>query len=244
MDMKCFLEIHHDIPREGPGTNAITRRAYSYLENLPENPRILDIGCGPGKQTIELAKLSRGQVTAIDLHQPYLETLRKNAANLGLRNIEILNCSMDDLPCDPESIDVIWGEGSIYIMGFKKGLRYLRSFLKPSGYLAVSEITWLKHGVPEICKTYWEKNYDEMYPIEEKERQIREAGYEPVRHFILPKESWWTEYYSYILKRIEKIEAGKVSREMREVLRLEIEEMDMHRKYSEYYGYVFYIMRK
>jgi len=47
------------------------------LKGLPENPRTLDVGCGPGMQTIELAKRSSGQIYALDNHQPFLEQLKK-----------------------------------------------------------------------------------------------------------------------------------------------------------------------
>ena len=75
---KIFWEVHCDLPREGPGDNDSTKKAYMMLKDLPENPRILDIGCGPGMQTIELAKLSGGQIFAVDNHQPFLEQLKKN----------------------------------------------------------------------------------------------------------------------------------------------------------------------
>lgn len=55
---EIFWEVHSGLPREGPGDNKSTRKAYMMLGDLPENPRILDIGCGPGMQTVELAKLS------------------------------------------------------------------------------------------------------------------------------------------------------------------------------------------
>lgn len=68
-----FYEVHSNLPREGPGDNKSTDRAFKALKNLPPKPRILDIGCGPGMQTIELAKLSCGQIEALDSHQPFLE---------------------------------------------------------------------------------------------------------------------------------------------------------------------------
>ena len=76
---KIFWEIHTGLPREGPGDNESTRKAYRILKELPENPRILDISCGPGMQTIELAKMSGGQIVALDSHQPFLEQLKKSA---------------------------------------------------------------------------------------------------------------------------------------------------------------------
>lgn len=44
----------------------------------------------------------------------------------------------------PESFDLIWAEGYIYIIGFKKGLQDWKKFLKPGGYLICSEISWFK----------------------------------------------------------------------------------------------------
>jgi len=46
-----------------------TRQAFHMLPRLDE-PRILDIGCGPGASTLELARLSQGEIIGIDIHQP------------------------------------------------------------------------------------------------------------------------------------------------------------------------------
>jgi ubiquinone/menaquinone biosynthesis C-methylase UbiE len=72
---QIFYEVHSNLPGEGPGDNESTGRAFKSLKNLPANPRILDIGCGPGMQTIELAKLSGGQIEALDSHQAFLDQL-------------------------------------------------------------------------------------------------------------------------------------------------------------------------
>jgi ubiquinone/menaquinone biosynthesis C-methylase UbiE len=57
--MNIFFEIHKDLPREGPGDNESTRKAFSMLVDLPAEPDILDIACGPGMQTIELDVIYR-----------------------------------------------------------------------------------------------------------------------------------------------------------------------------------------
>ena len=62
---EIFFEIHRGNPREGPGNFAATRKAYSALSDLPDRPIILDIGCGPGQQTIDLAALSEGTIYGI-----------------------------------------------------------------------------------------------------------------------------------------------------------------------------------
>ena len=69
-----FFEIHADLPREGPGRDKYTAKAFGTLPKL-DKPRILDIGCGPGGPTMELARLSGGHVIGMDIHQPYLDRL-------------------------------------------------------------------------------------------------------------------------------------------------------------------------
>jgi len=79
-EMTVFYEIHQNIPREGPGNADCTRRAFASLPDLPDAASILDIGCGPGMQTLELASLTRGTVVALDNHRPYLESLARRAS--------------------------------------------------------------------------------------------------------------------------------------------------------------------
>ena len=73
---EIFFEIHQNLPREGPGRNKYTKMAFDLIPPL-KNPKILDIGCRPGDQTIKIAKLSKGSVIGIDIHQPYLDVLSK-----------------------------------------------------------------------------------------------------------------------------------------------------------------------
>ena len=49
-----------------------TRKAFRMLPQM-DRPRILDIGCGSGIPTLELARLSQGEVIGIDIDQPALD---------------------------------------------------------------------------------------------------------------------------------------------------------------------------
>jgi 2-polyprenyl-3-methyl-5-hydroxy-6-metoxy-1,4-benzoquinol methylase len=60
--VNIFFEVHGGLPRECPGDNISTKKAYLTLKDLPEKPRILDVGCGLGMQTLMLAKLSNGKI--------------------------------------------------------------------------------------------------------------------------------------------------------------------------------------
>src|SRR5689334_394587 len=81
-----FWEIHHGMPRQGPGNRQSTARALAMCAELPAEPRILDVGCGPGIQTIELAERTDGDIVAVDLHQPYLEELEARAQQARVSN--------------------------------------------------------------------------------------------------------------------------------------------------------------
>jgi len=73
METPFVFTLHEGLPRQGPGSSECTRKAFSFLSGLPARPEILDIGCGAGMQTIELARLCPGcRITAVDIHQPFL----------------------------------------------------------------------------------------------------------------------------------------------------------------------------
>jgi len=66
-----------------------------------------------------------------------------------------------------------------------------------------------------------------------------------IDYFPLPGKSWWTDYYTPMEKKLiamrRKYRNNKKAQAIFDSFQLEI---DMHRKYSQYYGYGFYIMRK
>ena len=122
--MKLVMELHSGNPREGPEDNESTLRALRMVTDLPERPDILDVGCGPGMQTLTLAKATNGWITALDNHQPFLDALDTSAQEKHLdQTIKTTNGSMFELPFEPALFDLIWSEGAIYIIGFERGLK-------------------------------------------------------------------------------------------------------------------------
>lgn len=243
--VNIFFEIHSSLPREGPGDNASTRKAYLMLPDLPEKPRILDVGCGPGMQTIELAKLSNGRIDALDNHQPFLDHLKKRAEEEGVSDrINIINGDMFALNYEDKSFDLIWSEGAIYIIGFEKGIREWRKLLTDKGYVVVSELSWLRPDSPEEVRKFFAEGYPGIKTINENLETIKKAGYRIINHFVLPDESWWNNYYIPIAAKIPSLRLKyRDDKEALAILDCEELEMEMFRKYSKYYGYVFYIMQ-
>ena len=57
--LEIFFEIFESLPRQGPGNLASARKALCLCKNLPETLEILDLGCGTGSQTLQLAELTQ-----------------------------------------------------------------------------------------------------------------------------------------------------------------------------------------
>ncbi len=243
--MDIFFEIHKDLPREGPGDNRSTQKALALMQNLPYHPQILDIGCGPGLQTLELARRTAGKIVAVDTHQPFLDTLQQRAQAAGLsERISLENASMFALTYQPNSFDALWSEGAIYIIGFEKGLREWRPLLKPGGYVAVTEISWLKPNPPQEVLSYWMADYPDMQSIDANLSRLRAAGYREIDHFTLPTSSWWDDYYTPIQARLPMLrQRYQGDAEAKEILNATEKEIAMYQKYSEWYCYVFYVMQ-
>jgi ubiquinone/menaquinone biosynthesis C-methylase UbiE len=243
---ETFFEIHHDLPREGPGSLPSTRIAYSCTRNVPQRPRILDIGCGPGEQTVCLAELSKGEVFAIDNNVAFIEQLKEKVAERSLGNaVHPIIADMTNLPFDKESFDVIWAEGSIFIIGVEAGLKAWQPLLRDGGTIAFTEASWLRDDVPKELRDYWLETYPAIMSIEETMSKIGELGYRFIAQFVLPESDWWDGYYNPIMEKLPSLhERHKADTEALEVVQMMEKEIDIYRRYSKYYGYVFYIAEK
>ncbi|NEP14938.1 MAG: methyltransferase domain-containing protein [Symploca sp. SIO2C1] len=242
--MEIFFEIHTDLPKESPGGDEYTRQAFQMLPSLCK-PNILDIGCGLGAQTLELARLTDGHITAIDTHQPFLDHLQAQATALGLLDqITCLNQSMFALSFPQVTFDLLWAEGSIYIIGLEKGLKQWRTLLKPGGYLIVSELVWLQSQPPKTIQIFWEENYPGMRTLEEVLNLIPECGYHLIGHFTLPEKGWWNYYLPLQAKINHLCQTYNNNSEALAILKNEQREIEMYREYHDWYGYEFVALQK
>lgn len=244
--MELFYEMFQDLPRGGPGSNECTKKAFQMLSALPENPRVLDIGCGPGMQTLELARVCKCNIIGLDNHQPFLDKLEANAIKLNLANrIQIVNGDMFNLDFEHASFDVIWSEGAIYIVGFENGLKSWCDLLKPGGYIAVSELSWLRANPPAEPVKFFKSEYPDMRSIEENLTIIKDCGYLLIGHFTLPERAWWDDYYTPLEARIQILRKNHATNPEAQAMYDDTEtEIEMYRKFSKWYGYEFYIIQK
>ena len=201
-----------------------TRKAFQMLPKL-EKPSILDIGSGSGLLTLELARLSEGEIIGIDINQSELDKLNRKIEEEGLLGrVKTVKGSLFEIDFPDESFDIIWAEGSIWIIGFKKGLKEWRRLLKPNGFLVV---------------------HDEIKTISIKLKKLPNWGYKLKDHFSLLENVWWTEYYQPLEIRIKELYMKyKNNSEALKILRKHQNEIDMVKRNPAEHNSAFYIMQK
>ena len=224
-DFNLISEFFLNAKRQGPGSEEATVKSLNFIDGITKDTMIADFGCGTGCQTIYLANNTAAQITALDIAPESIEKLNNTIAQKNLGNrVKAITGSMDNLPFEKNSLDIIWSEGAIYHIGYEKGLQYWRDYLKPNGYIAVTESTWFTNERPGEINDFWMAGYPQIGTMPVKIEQMLRAGYMPVAAFILaehtdnPAAKKWVDFSIY--------------------------EEELYKKYSTYYGYAFYIGKK
>jgi SAM-dependent methyltransferase len=242
--MALVFSFYEGVERKGPGSDETTLKALNLLDGLPANPRIVEFGCGAGMASIALARSIPCHVTAVDIHQPFLDELDRSAVRAGLNDrITTLKADMGDPPFPDESFDVVWSEGAIYNIGFEEGLRRWRRLLPKGGYVAVSEAVWLSENPPQRAKEFWEAEYPAMTSVEENLCKFSPSGFEPLGHFILPPTDWGN-YYLPLQAHLAEFRKSHADNAAAESLVNSVQrEIDIWKEFGTTFGYAFFMGR-
>lgn len=243
---EAFMLLHTDLPREGPGSDDCTREALRRLRpSLPAAPRVLDLGCGPGRQTLVLARELGTPIIAVDSNAPFLKRLEAEAAAQGLGHLVRTRCAdFSALEDPPGSVDLIWSEGAIYFLGFGEGLRKWHPLLSSGGMLAATEATWLTDSPPAEAADFWREAYPRMGNLATNHTKAREAGFEVLDTFVLPASAWWDEYYRPLRARMASLqERARGDLDLATAIEETEREISLYERHGASYGYVFYLLR-
>lgn len=241
-----FFEMFTGLPRQGPGDAASTLRALSLVPGVGAHTRVLNPGCGTGLEARLVAQHAQVRILAIDNHPPYVEEFNRQARSLGCADrVEAHVGDMRRLDYPPGSFDLVWCEGSIYVVGFETGLREWRRLLAPGGHVVLTEVCWRKPDPPPECAAFWAQEYPAISDVPSRLRVIAECGYELVEHFPLPASAWWDDYYGPLQHAIEQFRRRHLGEMDAQQLADSVQrEIDVWKRFSDFYGFDFFVMRR
>jgi SAM-dependent methyltransferase len=240
-----FFEVFESLPRQGPGSREWTARALDMCEDLPAEPHIVDLGCGSGAQTLDLAELTGGSVVAVDSHAPFLDLLAERAATRGLSHrIQPLLADMAQTGLPAGCADLVWSEGALYSIGLEPALAVCHRLLRPGGWLAFTDAVWRRSDVPSSVREVFAAEYPSMGSASDVLALLADHSFEAVGHFTLPDAAWWDDFYTPMRSRVAELraehslDAGALA-----VLDSCDAEIDMFSRHSDSYAYEFFVAR-
>lgn len=99
--------------------------------------RVVDIGCGAGANTVQLARIAdRATVLGVDLSRPMLAAGRQRAATAGLANVDFAEHDVEAAPFGAAAFDVAFSRFGVMFFGDPvKAFTHVRESLVDGGRL-------------------------------------------------------------------------------------------------------------
>ncbi|MEU6804723.1 class I SAM-dependent methyltransferase [Streptomyces neyagawaensis] len=139
---------HESVLRSHTWRTAANSAAY-LLGSLKPHMKVLDIGCGPGTITADLAALvPDGHVTGVDHAPGILEQARVTAAERGLTNVDFAVADVHALEYPDDTFCVVHAHQVLQHVGDPvQALREMARVTRPGGLIAVRDsdyaaMTW------------------------------------------------------------------------------------------------------
>ncbi|MGA9858841.1 MAG: class I SAM-dependent methyltransferase [Solirubrobacteraceae bacterium] len=133
-----YEQLWERLPDDLHPPDLALRRGFA-LRNVAPGDRVLDLGCGAGDLTADLASTG-AHVLGIDVAEAALRRARRRHPELDFRRAEI----GEALPIEEQSCDVVWASEVIeHVADTEHWLREVRRVLAPGGRLL---LTTPSHG--------------------------------------------------------------------------------------------------
>ena len=122
------------------------------VAELREGETVLDLGSGGGIDVILSARRvgPTGKAYGLDMTDEMLELARKNAADVGVTNVEFLKGYIEEVPLPDASVDVIISNCVINLSTEKpRVLAEMVRVLRPGGRIGISDIVASNELTPQ-----------------------------------------------------------------------------------------------
>lgn len=227
----------------GPGSDLHT---LNVLRQLPVKhfDVIVDAGCGRGRQTMVLARDLGSRVHAVDSYEPFLNDLMQMSRAAGLEHLIQSHCiSMNDIPSVFPHIDLLWSEGAAYNIGFPNALATWASAINKGGFAVVSELSWVREDIPDAVREFFSSGYPDMRSFQQNVAVAQNAGYRVLSTYVLPDDTWVTDYYDILEPRAETL-IDHADSSVRDFALETIKEIEIFKRSEGSYAYVFYVLQR
>ncbi len=122
------------------------------LHEVLTGQTVLDLGSGAGCDSLLAARRvgPTGKVVGVDLCPAMVEKAKRNAALVGLHNVEFVEASIEKLPLPDGSVDVVISNGVLNLCPNKPAvLKEVFRVLRPGGRLQMADILLHDDVTPE-----------------------------------------------------------------------------------------------
>jgi hypothetical protein len=117
--------------------------------------------------------------------------------------------------------------------------------LRPGGYVAFTDAVWRKENPPPEVKAVFNLDFPTMGWVEGVLIAIEMCGFAQVGHLTLPDEAWWSDSDTPMEYRIDELRLKYTNdAEASSILNQLAQEPELHRRFSEYYAYDFFFVRR
>ncbi len=152
-----YTHGHQDAVLRSHRTRTVANSAAYLLPELRPGQQVLDVGCGPGTITADLAELvgPHGRVYAVDTSEQVLAEAAEYVAGRGIGNVEFLVADVYELPYEAGKFDVVHAHQVLqHVADPVAALRAMRRVAAPGGVVAARDadyqaMTWYPE-LPEL----------------------------------------------------------------------------------------------
>lgn len=145
MDNEVYSHGHHESVVRAHAVRTAGDSAPHLLPHLVPGQRLLDVGCGPGSITLDLARRvaspdGTGQAVGVDRSEDVLATARARAADEGVDNATFETGNIYDLQYDDGTFDVVHAHQVLHHLADPvAAVRELRRVAVPGGLVSLRE---------------------------------------------------------------------------------------------------------
>ena len=200
-ESESYTHGHHESVLRAHRARTAQNSAGFLLPHLRDDMTLLDVGCGPGTVTIDLARiLAGGSVVGVDAAPQVLDAAREHAVAAGFDNVRFEEANAYELPFADASFDVVYAHQLLqHLSDPVAALREMRRVARPGGLVAVRDadyaaMAWYPQsaGLEEWNTLYHEVTHAYGFEPDAGRRLfswVQQAGFDTAQ--IVPSASSW-----------------------------------------------------